>query len=164
LANRKTEVGGQRTEDGGDVSRKGAKAQSEDLVNRGGVAKKYRWVLGNPPSGEHCDVCLARAGQVKTAREWAAMKALPCNCRCSLEPFDDATANRWSDLARAASLAVRRAKAAKRRERSQRSEDGGQKNATGSDGVSRKDAETQRRKAAREAVMRELAEKRSTFK
>ena len=111
LANRKTEVGGQRTEDGGDVSRKGAKAQSEDLENRGGGAKKYRWVLGKPPSGAHCDTCLARAGQVKTAAEWARMDPPPCNCHCTLEPVDDATANRWSDMARAASLAVRRAKA-----------------------------------------------------
>jgi len=139
-------------------------ANREPVVNRGGDAKKYRWVLGNPPSGEHCGECLARAGKVKTGPEWAAMGMPPCNCHCSLEEVDDETANRWSNVARAASLAVRQAKAAKRRERSQRSEDGGQKNATGSDGVSRKDAETQRRKAAREAVMRELAEKRSTFK
>ena len=47
-------------------------ANREPAANRGGEAKKYRWVLGNPPSGEHCGECLARAGQVKTAPEWAA--------------------------------------------------------------------------------------------
>ncbi len=149
IANRKTEVGGQRTEDGGDVSRKGAKAQSEDLVNRGGGTKKYRWVLGNPPSGEHCGECLARAGKVKTGPEWAAMGMPPCNCHWSLEEVDDETANRWSNVARAASLAVRQAKAAAR------------KKAEGATGdISRGGAETQRLDAARAAVMRELAEKR----
>ena len=67
-------------------------------------------------------------------------------------------ANRWSDVARAASLAVRRAKAAARR---QRSEDGGQRADDGTDDVSRKDAKTQRLEAARAAMMREMAEKRS---
>jgi hypothetical protein len=169
LANRKTEVGGQRTEDGGDVSRKGAKAQSEDLVNRGGGTKKYRWVLGKPPSGEHCDECLERAGQVKTAKEWAAKGPPPCNCHCSLEPVDGETRNRWSDTARAASLAVRKAKAEARK---RRSEDGGQRTEAGNEDVSRGGAprqarggsETQRLDAARAAVIREMAEKRSTLK
>jgi len=134
---------------------KGAKpiANREPVGNRGGDAKKYRWVLGNPPSGEHCGVCLARAGKVKTAPEWAAMGMPPCNCHCSLEEVDDETANRWTNVARAASLAVRQAKAAAR------------KKAEGENGdVSRGDAETQRFAAAREAVRLELAKKRSTAK
>ena len=65
--------------------------------------------------------------------------------------------NRWSDVARAASLAVRRAKAEARK---LRSEDGGQR----ADDVSSKDAKTQRLDAARAAMMREMAEKRSTLK
>jgi len=136
------------------------------VENRGG-AKKYQWVLGNPPSGRHCDVCLARAGQIKTAAEWARMKPPPCNCHCKLEPVDDDTANRWSDVARAASLAVRQAKAAARKKR----EEFGQDYPVGAhisrinmiDGTSRGGAETQRLVAVRAAVMRELAEKRSTF-
>ena len=42
------------------------------------------------------------------------MGAPPCNCHCSLEEVEGEAANRWSDVARAASLAVRRAKAARR--------------------------------------------------
>jgi hypothetical protein len=133
-------------------------ANREPVVNRGGDAKKYRWVLGNPPSGEHCGECVSRAGQVKTAQEWAAMKAPPCNCHCSLEEVDDETANRWTNVARAASLAVRQAKAARRK-----AEGGRMKDEAETGDVSRGDAETQRKQAAREAVMRELAEKRSTL-
>ena len=127
-------------------------ANREPVANRGG-AKKYRWVLGNPPSGEHCGECLARAGKVKTGPEWAAMGMPPCNCHCSLEEVDDDTANRWSNVARAASLAVRQAKAAARNKAERETGD-----------VSRGGAETQRKLAARAAVMRELAEKRSTLK
>jgi len=124
-------------------------ANRKPVANRGN-AKKYRWVLGNPPSGEHCGECLARAGKVKTAPEWAAMGMPPCNCHCSLEEVDDETANRWTNVARAASLAVRQAKAAAR------------KKAEGATGdISRAGAETQRLDAAKAAVMRELAEKRS---
>ena len=73
-------------------------------------------------------------------------------------------ANRWSDVARAASLAVRRAKAeARKKDEGERMKD---------ESVSREDAprqarnrpETQRLGAAREVVKRELAEKRSTLK
>ena len=60
--------------------------------------------------------------------------------------------NRWSDVARAASLAVRRAKAEARK---QRTEAGGQR---------AEDAKTQRLGAAREVVKRALSEKRSTLK
>jgi len=148
-----------RQPDGGEISRGGAETQSEGLVNRGGNAKKYRWVLGNPPSGEHCGECLARAGKVKTGPEWAAMGMPPCNCHCSLEPVDEETKNRWSDVARAASLAVRQAKAAARK---RRSEDGGHRTEAGNEDVSRKDAKAQGLDAARAAVMRDLAVKRST--
>ncbi len=89
-------------------------ANRQPVENRTEAKRKLMWVLGNPPSGEHCDSCLARAGKIKTAVEWARMKPPPCNCHCTLEPVDDDTANRWSDVARAASLAVRRAKAAVR--------------------------------------------------
>ena len=142
--------GGEKIEDGGQKTEGGG--ESALVENRDGKEKKYKWVLGNPPSGKHCSVCLARAGKVKTAKEWAAMKAPPCNCHCSLKEVDDETANRWSNIARAASLAVRQAKAA-RRERGQRTEDGGRRTEDG-------DAETQRKQAAREAVKRELAERR----
>ena len=125
-------------------------------------AKKYRWVLGDPPSGEHCGECLARAGKVKTGPEWAAMGMPPCNCHCSLEEVDDETANRWSNMARAASLAVRQAKAAKR-SALVREFESSKVEGTGQD-VSRGGAETQRLDAARVAVMRELAEKRRTLK
>ncbi len=121
IANRKAEAGGQRPEDGGEAP-DGATANGANgsIGNRAGNVKKYRWVLGSPPSGEHCGECLARAGQVKTAPEWAAMGMPPCHCHCSLEEVDDETANRWSDTARAASIAVRKAKAAARREREDR--------------------------------------------
>jgi len=135
-------------------------ANREPVTNRG-TAKKYRWVLGNPPSGEHCGECLARAGKVKTGPEWAAMGMPPCNCHCLLEEVDDETANRWSNVARAASLAVRQAKAAARK---RRSEDGGQRTEAGNEDVSRGGAETQRKQAARETVRLELAKKRSSAK
>jgi hypothetical protein len=143
-------------------------ANREPVANRGGDAKKYRWVLGNPPSGEHCGVCLARAGKIKTAPEWAAMGMPPCNCHCSLEEVDDETANRWSNVARAASLAVRQAKAARRKGRSAISTgsvgseligDGKIDDAEGA--VTRQDAKAQRLEAARAAVKKELAMRRN---
>lgn len=72
------------------------------VENRGGGVKKYLWVLGDTQSGEHCGVCLARAGKVKTGPEWAAMGMPPCNCHCTLEPVDEDAKNRWSNVARAA--------------------------------------------------------------
>jgi len=169
IANRKTEARGQRSEDGGeapdnattngDVSRKDAKAQSEDLVNRGGGSKKYRWVLGNPPSGDHCEVCLARAGKVKTGPQWAAMGMPPCNCHCTLEPVDEETKNRWSDIARAASLAVRQAKAERRSALVREFESSKFEGEVGGRRAADGNAETQearRLAAARAAVMREL--------
>ena len=152
LANRQV-IGNREEVIGGDVRQPANVANDANgmIENRGG-ARKYRWVLGNPPSGEHCGECLARAGKVKTGPEWAAMGMPPCNCHCSLEEVDDETANRWSNVARAASLAVRQAKAAAR------------KKAEGATGdISRGGAGTQRLDAARAAVMRELAEKRSNL-
>ena len=153
LANRQVISNGEKVI-GEDVSRPANHAKDANGMtgNRDGGKKKYKWVLGNPPSGEHCGECLARAGKVKTGPEWAAMGMPPCNCHCSLEEVDDETANRWSNVARAASLAVRQAKAAAR------------KKAEGATGdISRGGAGTQRLDAARAAVMRELAEKRSNL-
>jgi len=141
IANRKAEVRGRRSEDGG--------------------GKKYRWVLGNPPSGDHCEVCLARAGKIKTGPQWAAMGMPPCNCHCTLEPVDEETKNRWSDVARAASLAVRQAKAARRSALLREFESS---KVEGDGDFSRKDAKAQRLAAAREAVRLELAKKRSAAK
>ncbi|OQA30263.1 MAG: Mu-like prophage I protein [Betaproteobacteria bacterium ADurb.Bin341] len=150
LANRQV-IGNGEEVIGGDVRQPANVANDANgmIENRGG-ARKYRWVLGNPPSGRHCDVCLARAGQVKTAPEWAAMGMPPCNCHCSLEEVDDETANRWSNVARAASLAVRQAKAAQRKAQEKLRQ---QPSA----------AEGSFKAAARASVLQELAEKRSTF-
>lgn len=75
--------------------------------------------------------------------------------------------NRWTNVARAASLAVRREKAA-RRKRSAISTGGAVSELSGDgkidDGegeVSRKDAKAQRFETAREAVLQELAERRN---
>ena len=81
------------------------------------------------------------------------MGAPPCNCHCSLEEVEGEAANRWSDVARAASLAVRRAKAARRSALLREGDSA--LGETGRD-VSRGDAETQRLDAARAAVMRNL--------
>jgi len=141
-------------------------ANRQPVENRGDAKRKLMWVLGNPPSGEHCGECLTRAGKIKTAIEWARMKPPPCNCHCTLEPVDEKAQNRWSDVARAASLTVRRAKAERRKaqEKLRDGNSGQDYRINKIDAGSRGDAETQRRKAAREAVMRELAEKRSTLK
>jgi hypothetical protein len=117
--------------------------------NRTDAKRKLMWVLGNPPSGEHCGVCVSRAGQIKTAVEWARMKQPPCNCHCTLEPVDDDTANRWSDMARAASLAVRRAKSAQLKAQEKRIRD--------QSGVTDGSVKA----AAREIVLRDLARARS---
>ena len=95
--------------------------------------KRFLWQLGNPPGGgAHCSDCLARNGLVKTLKEWHAMPRPKCHCCCTLAEVDAAApaasdpatadggsfadfgalANKgWTDEARAASLAVRRAKA-----------------------------------------------------
>ena len=123
-------------------------ANRQPVENRTDAKRKLMWVLGNPPSGEHCDTCLARAGQIKTAVEWARMKPPPCNCHCTLEPVDDDTANRWSDVARAASLAVRRAKAAQLKAQEKLRQQSG-------------DADGSVKSSAREAVLQDLARARS---
>ncbi len=89
---------------------------AQGMGNRSEV-KRYRWTLGAESEGGHCPTCLERSGEVKTAREWALMPGTLCgkNCRCTLEEAgEEEIENRWSDAARAASLAVRRAKAAAR--------------------------------------------------
>lgn len=152
IANRQSAIGKGEAPDGATAN--GVNDANGMIENRDGKGKKYRWVLGNPPSGEHCGVCLARAGKIKTAPEWAAMGMPPCNCHCSLEEVDDETANRWTNVARAASLAVRQAKAARRRALL-RECDSALVGETGRDD-SREDAKAQRLAAAREAVRRDL--------
>ena len=106
--------------------------QNPGDVLSGPGAKKFMWLLGNPPKGPHCGECVSRNGQVKTLLEWLRMPAPQCHCYCSLaevgvdvpEGYDPTAVtlnlgNRWKygwgDVARAASLAVRRAKAAARK-------------------------------------------------
>jgi hypothetical protein len=144
IANRGTEGGGQRTEDGRFENRETAgegpggkegkgptgKQRPGDVISGPG-AKKFMWLLGDPPKGPHCGDCVSRNGQVKTLLEWLRMPAPKCHCYCRLAEVGkevpagyDPTAvtlnlgNRWAkpwgDKARAASLAVRRAKAAAR--------------------------------------------------
>ena len=88
---------------------------SAGLAAGGPGAKKFMWLLGDPPKGPHCGECLARAGKVKTLLEWLRMGAPKCKCCCRLEEVvegasDKVVENRWSDAARSASLAARRAK------------------------------------------------------
>jgi hypothetical protein len=112
IANRCPESGA--GEQGSGFSVQVGNEQRPPMENRGGV-KRYRWTLGPEAEGGHCPTCLERSGQVKTARAWARMPGTLCgrHCRCTLEEVGAAagTANRWSDEARKASLAVRRAKA-----------------------------------------------------
>ena len=77
------------------------------------------------------------------------MGAPPCNCHCSLEEVDEETANRWSNVARAASLAVRRAKA----ERRKKAEGGRMKDEAVSGDGNAEARETQRLR--RSALLRE---------
>ena len=81
----------------------------------------------------------------------------PCGATAnSANDANGRTENRWSDVARAASLAVRQAKAEARRKA-----EGGRMKEEGETGdVSRGGAEAQRLDAARAAVMRELAKRR----
>jgi hypothetical protein len=105
--------------------------------------ERFKWMLGSSPDERHCPSCEALAGQVHTMADWDAAGVAPgseslyCkgNCHCSLVKTDEpATGNQtvvplrkgdaggdeqlsnagWSDEAREASLAVRRAKAAAR--------------------------------------------------
>ena len=101
--------------------------------------KFYRWVLGD--SDEKCPSCLALADQVHTESEWEKAGLMPrsgklyChkNCHCRMVLTDGPSSgrlsgvplrekevknrevkNNWSDEARAASLAVRQARANKK--------------------------------------------------
>jgi hypothetical protein len=113
IANRCPEAGVGRV-----IGGLGGTPNGQEMENRGGV-KRYRWTLGPEAKGGHCPTCLDRAGQVKTAKEWALMPQTLCgkHCRCTLEEVGAGTKNRWMDEAREASLAVRRAKAAARASR-----------------------------------------------
>jgi len=102
--------------------------------------KRLKWTLGDSPDGRHCPSCQALAGQVHTKDEWDAARIAPgadglyCegDCHCSLVETDEPETGKisgvprrkkdeelanvgWTDEARAASIAVRRAKAAARR-------------------------------------------------
>ena len=115
------------------------------LSNSGRIANsvepRFKWVLGDSPGGRHCPSCAAVAGQVHTMAEWDAAgvtpgsEALICqgNCHCQLAPTDEPsggpvvagpvrkiTNTGWTEEARAASLAVRRAKGAARGDRNTR--------------------------------------------
>ena len=115
------------------------------LSNSGRIANsaepRFKWTLGDTPEGRHCPSCAAVAGQVHTMAEWDAAgvkpgsDALLCqgNCQCQLVPTDEPsggavvagpmrkiTNTGWTDEARAASLAVRQAKAGTRGDRNTR--------------------------------------------
>ena len=115
------------------------------LSNSGRIANsaepRFKWALGDTPEGRHCPSCAAVAGQVHTMAEWDAAgvkpgsDALLCqgNCQCQLVPTDEPsggpvvagpmrkiTNTGWTDEARAASLAVRQAKAGTRGDRNTR--------------------------------------------
>ena len=96
--------------------------QNPGDVMSGPGAKKFMWLLGDPPKGPHCGDCVSRNGQVKTLLEWLRMPAPKCHCYCRLaevgkdvpEGYDPAAVtlnlgNRWSDAARASARASRKA-------------------------------------------------------
>jgi hypothetical protein len=139
IANRRTEVGDQRSEARGRAEPnppshgKATAAEGKGNALGGPGSKRFMWILGPVEKGPHCDVCLSRNGKVKTLLEWLRAGAPKCRCRCRLAevgvevdedyvpPVPEPTANRgalsntgWTDEARAASLAVRRANAADR--------------------------------------------------
>ena len=97
----------------------------------GADAPRFKWMLGDSAKGP-CPSCAGMAGKVHTMPEWEASGVTPgcgalfCrgNCHCSLVPTDDSsggdvvpgplrelTNTGWTDAARAASLAVRQARA-----------------------------------------------------
>jgi len=91
-------------------------------VLSGPGAKKFMWLLGDPPKGPHCGDCVSRNGQAKTLLEWLRMPAPKCHCYCRLaevgkdvpEGYDPTAAtlnlgNRWSDAARASARESRKA-------------------------------------------------------
>ncbi|MEI7901819.1 MAG: zinc finger CCHC domain-containing protein, partial [bacterium] len=108
------------------------KAAPKGAVVGGPLAKKYMWILGEVKKGPHCKDCLDRHGKSKTLLEWLRMTPPKCNCHCSMAevgvdvaadykppippvPVENRWALPWGDKARAASLAVRRARAATRK-------------------------------------------------
>ncbi len=115
-----------------DVSgQNGEVSTATDAKGREGGEQRFKWTLGNTEKG-HCPSCAAMTGQVHTMPEWEISGVTPgsaalfCKgaCKCSLEPTDEASmgpvapgpmrtvANTgWTDAARAASLAVRQARA-----------------------------------------------------
>ena len=134
LSNRRSDAEGPATKSTQDTKQIGNASPAPE--------KRLKWVLGE--SDRKCPSCLALAGQVHTEADWDAAGLRPgaeklyCkeNCHCSLVETDDPVSgslgdlpirkgevvnrqetmkNNWSDEARAASLAVRRAKAAARR-------------------------------------------------
>jgi len=107
----------------GDAEALSGNDEPKGNVMSGPGAKKFMWLLGDPPKGPHCGECASRNGQVKTLLEWLRMPAPMCHCYCRLaevgkdvpEGYDPTAVtlnlgNRWSDAARSASLAARRAK------------------------------------------------------
>jgi len=128
----------------GDLEQKVTKVTKLETLPNAEGEPRYKWVLGDSPDDRHCPSCEALAGQVQTMKEWeeAGVKpggdSLYCkgNCHCSLVKADGTETGThtavplrkgdmngkeqisnvgWKDAARAASLAVRRAKAAARK-------------------------------------------------
>ena len=115
-----------------EVSGQGEKTSTAtDAKGREGGEQRLKWMLGASDKG-HCPSCAAMDGKVHTQAEWdksgvtPGCGALLCrgNCHCSLVPTDDPsggdvvpgplrelTNTGWTDAARAASLAVRQARA-----------------------------------------------------
>jgi len=156
LSNR-AESGKQKAEMG--ARGQGQKTEGgQDLLPNAAGEQRFKWVLGSSPDERHCPSCEALAGQVHTQAEWDSLglkpggESLYCQdgCHCRLVETDgtgtgshtavplrkpaeedgDALSNAgWSDEARAASLAVRRAKAAARKAgRAAEAGDGGTEN------------------------------------
>ncbi len=160
LSNRGTD-GRPETGDRRPASRKPATAEgAEGVMANADSEKRFKWVLGESPDDRHCPSCSARAGQVHTMTEWDAAGGGPggnqlyCqgNCHCSLVETDEAASGElrtvptrleqgtqllpnigWRDEARAASLAVRRAKAARRKRNAEKPETADQRPKTGPD-------------------------------
>ncbi len=146
---------------GGDLTTKDAKRE----IANSSAAPRFKWVLGD--HDRNCPSCGRLSGQVHTMEQWDAAGLRPksdrllCggHCHCSLVETDEelsgslsglpvrkeevvnresVVANNWSDAARAASIAVRRAKAAARKLARRGQE---QKDAVVGDGVERRETD-----------------------